>query len=559
MRLLHTGKLGFGVAGPSTCLAAIALALAIAAPAQASSGAFERTWGMDVVAGGGTGFEICTAAASCKTGTVGGLGGEFNPNGVATDGAGNVYVADFSNNRIQEFDCSGNFLRAWGKDVVAGGGTGFEICTAAGSCKAGASGGLGGEFNGPGADGVAADAAGNVYVADFFNRRIQKFDSSGSFLRAWGKDVVAGGGTGFEICTVAASCKAGLLSGGLGGELEPPGGVAADAAGSVYVADRFNHRIQKFDSSGSFQRAWGKDVVAGGGTGFEICTAAQSCKAGAIGGLGGEFNLPVVSDAAGSVYVTEQGNNRIQKFDSSGSFLRAWGKDVVAGGGTGFEICTVAASCKAGAYGGLAGEFIDPAGVATDAAGSVYVAELSNNRIQKFDSSGSFQRAWGKAVVAGGGTGFEICTVAGSCKAGAIGGLGGELNLPIGAATDAAGSVYVADTFNNRIQKFRGGTFEIVGLVGRILTLTVPGAGEIEVTDAAARRVSAAAKKKLLKPASATASGPGAVKVKLKLTKPAKKKLKRKGKVKVKAAITYTPTGGSAYTETAKLKVKKKK
>jgi len=95
---------------------------------------------------------------------------------------------------------------------------------------------------------------------------------------------------------------------------------------------------------------------------------------------------------------------------------------------------------------------------------------------------------------------------------------------------------------------------------GKKLSVEVPGAGTVEVTDAAdtsSRGASAAAKKKLLKPSSATASGAGTVTVALKLTKTAKGKLKSRGKVKVNAAITFTPTGGTANTETAKLKLKK--
>jgi len=577
MGALRRGKLGCAVSGLWVCLAALALA----APAHAASGTWERTWGMDVDVIGVTGFEVCTVAASCQAGLIGVQGGELStPEGVAADGAGNVYVSDLSNKRIQKFDSAGNFQRAWGKDVVTGGGTGFEVCTAAASCQAGSTGGLGGELSSPA--GVAADAAGNVYVADISNSRIQKFDSAGNFQRAWGKDVDTGGGTDFEVCTVAASCKAGSPLGGLGGELVSPDGVAADAAGSVYVADFSfsNSRIQKFDSAGNFQRAWGKDVVTGGGTGFEVCTAAASCKAGAEGGLGGELMSPsgVGVDVAGNVYVSDQFNHRIQKFDSAGNFQRAWGKDVDTGGGTGFEICTAPASCKAGLIGGLGGELNFPEGVAADAAGNVYVSDLSNQRIQKFDSAGNFQRAWGKDVDVGGGTGFEICTVAASCKIGSFAtALGGELRTPQDVAADGAGNVYVGDG-NSRIQKFAadpapspppsdgGGTtppsneFTIGKLKGKKLTLTVPGAGEVEVTDAAdqsARRASAAAKKKLLKPSSATASGAGTVTVKLKLTRTAKQKLKQRGKVKVNAAITFTPTGGPANTENAKLKLKK--
>src|SRR6266542_2925016 len=316
-----------GRTGVLALLACGALYFAVTGSAQAASGTWDRAWGKDVVATGGVDFEICTVAADCKAGSVGGLGGELNgPAGVVTDAAGNVYVADGSNQRIQKFDSSGGFLRAWGKDVASAGpgntGTGFEICVAANgdTCQAGTGGGLGGELNGP--NGVATDAAGNVYVAELTNSRIQKFDSSGGFLRAWGKDVVTGGGTGFEICTVAADCKSAAPSSGLGGEFNGPSSVAIDAAGNVYVADASNNRIQKFDSSSSFLRAWGKDVASAApgdtGTGFEVCVAANgdTCKAGTTGGLGGEFNNPagLATDASGNVYVADFASNRIQKF-----------------------------------------------------------------------------------------------------------------------------------------------------------------------------------------------------------------------------------------------------
>jgi sugar lactone lactonase YvrE len=468
-------------------LVVVGLALTVAAPAQGAA-TWERAWGKDVGTGGGTGFEICTVAASCQSGpdTPAEADSLWRPWATATDGAGDVYVAD-GNNQIQKFDSSGNFLRAWGKDVVETGspddtGTGFEICVAANgdTCRAGTSGALGGELRSP--DGVATDAAGNVYVADADNNRIQKFDSSGNFLRAWGKNVVATGspddtGSGAEICVAASgdTCQAGSV-GGAGGSVSYPNGVAADGAGNVYVAEDEGPRISKFDSSGSFLRAWGKDVIdpasAGNtGTGFEICVAGvNTCKEGDnTGALGGEIASArgVGTDAAGNVYVGDAENNRVQKFDSSGNFLRAWGKNVVATGspddtGNGAEICVAANgdTCQAGVEGGLGGELKEPFGVAPDASGDVYVADRFNNRIQKFDSSGNFLSTWGKDVVFAGpgntGTGFEVC-VSGTdtCQAGSNStALGGELNLPPGVATDPAGNVYVADASNNRVQKF---------------------------------------------------------------------------------------------------------
>ena len=353
------------------------------------------------------------------------------------------------------YGASGIWERAFGKDVVNGGGTGFEICTVASLCESGLSGTLGGEFSGPFA--VAVDSGGNVYVADGNNNRIQKFDASGNFLRTWGKDVDAvAAGTGFEICTVAANCKKGE-TGSLGGELGLPVGVALDGAGSVYVVDFGNKRIQKFDSSGNFQRAWGKDVATGGLTGAEVCSTAASCKAGVNGDLGGEFNSPngIGANPVGNVYVADANNNRIQKFDSAGNFQLTWGKDVDGGGSTGFEACSLAIGCKAGVAGALGGELNLPLGVAADSTGGVYVVDYGNTRMQKFDASGNFDRAWGKDVDTGGSSGAEICTVALNCKGANGGVLGGEFNLVNGVAVDPQGTVYASDAVNNmRIQAF---------------------------------------------------------------------------------------------------------
>jgi tripartite motif-containing protein 71 len=429
-----------------------ALILVFSSQAGAASGTWERSWGKGV--NGGAGFEVCTVASICQTGTNGALGGEIQTaSDVAVDGAGNVYVADTLNNRIQKYDSSGVWQRAWGRGV--NGGAGFEVCTVASSCLIGSTGTLGGEMNNPG--GVATDASGNVYVADFLNHRIQKFDSSGGFVAAWGKDVSNLAGTGFEICTVAANCQIGQL-GTLGGEMRFPVKVGTDASGNVYVSG--DQRIQKFNSSGVWERAWGKDVVAGNAeTGFEVCPTATpaSCQADNTGILGGEFDgaQDLATDASGFVYVADQVNNRIQKFNgATGAWNRAWGWDVDVGGGTtDFEICTVITNCQdSSTGGGLGGGMNSPAGVAVDGSGNVYVSETTGQRIQKFDSSGNWQRAWGKNVNGGGV--FGICTVASSCLAGSPGTLGGELNQATGLGTDASGNLYVAEQSSRRISKF---------------------------------------------------------------------------------------------------------
>ncbi|MBM3476011.1 MAG: hypothetical protein FJX75_22305 [Armatimonadetes bacterium] len=260
-----------------------------------------------------------------------------SPQGIAVDGAGNVYVADTWNHRIQKFDGSGAFLTKWGSE-----GTGD------------------GQFSFPSS--IAVGTSGNVYVADTDNHRIEKFDGSGTFLAAWG---VEGSGDG---------------------EFRGPRGIAVDATGNVYVGERLNYRVQKFDGSGTFLTTWGSF-----GTGD------------------GQFHFPegVAVDAAGNVYVADAASDRIQKFDGNGTFVSKWGS---RGSGD--------------------GQFYNPCGVAVDAAGNVYVTDV-NLRVQKFDGNGAFLTKWGAQ-----GTGR------------------GEFGWVNALAVDFAGNVYVADTGNCRVQKF---------------------------------------------------------------------------------------------------------
>ena len=257
--------------------------------------------------------------------------------------------------------------------------------------------------------GMAVDGSGNVYVADHYNHRIQKFDSNGAWVGQWGTNGSGNGQFDYPIDVAVDGLGnvyvadynnsriqkfdgAGVyqsqwgIYGSGNGEFNGPYGLAVDGLGNVYVADTYNNRIQKFDGSGVYQSQWG---VYGSGN--------------------SEFYYPygVEVDGGGNVYVADTYNHRVQKFDGSGAYLTQWG-----------------------GYGGGNGLLSYPAGLAMDSAGNVYVTD-TNSLVQKFDSNGAFLMQWG---------GF--------------GSNDGQFMYPYSVAVDGLGYVYVSDTYNHRIQKF---------------------------------------------------------------------------------------------------------
>jgi len=241
-----------------------------------------------------------------------------------------------------------------------------------------------------------------------------------------------------------------------------PGGIALDPTGNVYVADCNNHRIQKFDQSGNLLGVWGWGVQ-NGAPAFQTCTSG--CRAGTAGSGNRQFNEPygIAVGPSGDVYVADTDNNRIQRLSSSGAYLGKWGTlcDTDVSGPTGCD-----------------GNFEEPHGVAVDGSGNVYVMDTENDRVQKFNSGGSLLTIWGSNGSAPGyfrspyGLGVDA---AGNvyvadrvnyrmqkfdsngtflCKWGDSGDGAGDLDYPRGVAISARGDVYVADTYNDRIQKF---------------------------------------------------------------------------------------------------------
>lgn len=254
------------------------------------------------------------------------------PTDVAVDGSGNIYVVDQGNHRIQKFDSAGAYVSKFGTS-----GTGN------------------GQFNAPTA--IDFDSSGNIFVLDSGNNRVQKFDSSGTYVSQFG------------------------TSGSGNGQFSNPLDLTIDSSDNVYVSDTYNSRVQKFDSSGAYVLQFG---TSGAST--------------------GQFSNPIgiADDSSGNVYVVDSNNGRVQKFNSSGTYVSHFSTSLPIG------------------Y-----------GIAIDSSGNIYVSCIFTDVVKKFDSSGTYVSQFGSSGTSS-----------------------GALDEPWGINTGSAGSIFVADNNNVRIQKF---------------------------------------------------------------------------------------------------------
>jgi len=258
---------------------------------------------------------VTTFAGSIAPGSNNGTGAYasfFQPAGIAIDASGNLYVADANNNLIRKITLSG------------------VVTTLAGSGAAGNTNGpaSAATFNYP--EGVAVDASGNVYVADYGNNLVRQISPAGM------------------VTTLAGNTTQGNTNGvDTTAEFSQPTGVAVDAAGNVYVADYGNNVIRKI-SAGS------------------VTTLAGSGSPGSADGTGiaASFNgAPGIAvDAAGNIYVADYGNNAIRLISPAG------------------VVTTLAGAVGSSSTATL---FSHPYGVAVDVKGNIYVADYGNSTIQK--------------------------------------------------------------------------------------------------------------------------------------------------------------------------------
>jgi sugar lactone lactonase YvrE len=246
------------------------------------------------------------------------------------------------------------------------------------------------QFRGPTA--ITTDRAGNVYVVDRGNSRVQELTADGQFVRSFPtvsrptSDAVGPKGT-VDVTEFAANQIERFSPDGLTiipfgtkgsgpAQFRGPAGIATDGTGAIYISDIGNHRIQKFTSSGHFLMSFGDEVQLKQPTGLAI--------------------------ASDSIYVSDQNANQIVKFSTEGQVQTRWG-----------------------GYGTAHGQFERPTSLAVDASGNVYVADSFNNRIQKFSPSGQF-----------------------------LAELTGGFGEPSGVAVDRQGNIYVTDFRHDAVYKY---------------------------------------------------------------------------------------------------------
>lgn len=279
------------------------------------------------------------------------------PTGVATDGAGNVYITGASK-EVLKFTSRGTLVARW------------KVRT------------RNGKVGRPG--GIAIDRQNNVYVIDLKNLRVEKFTDRGRLLTEWrvapgpvasqlpsaiaadgrGNVYVAiGGRDSIEKYTPNGRFLLKFGSSGAGaGQLTQPSGIATDSAGNVYVAGLGTaQRVAVFTSDGAFIRAWGSNV---GGPGIDVCTVF--CVGAVQNGpddLEGPFGVAI--DRTGNVFVSDAVSRDVKIYSPAGAYLGQFG-----GRGRG------------------SGRFrFSPTGMAFDPRGDLYVLEF--RRVQKFGEPSS--------------------------------------------------------------------------------------------------------------------------------------------------------------------------
>jgi len=344
-------------------------------------------------------FFLASGVSAQTINTVAGNGGNaYSGNG------GQATAASLSDPEDARPDAAGNFFTSEFTNYVTRKITAAGVMNAYAGNNVAAFAGDGGQATAAEIDwsyGVAVDALGNVYCCDFYGQRIRKVNAAGVI------STVAGNGTGGFSGDGGQATAA---------EINGPASLAVDVNNNVYIGDWYNNVIRKITvATGKISTVAGTNVAGYNGDGIQA-TAAQL-----------QDPEGVAVDAAGNIYIADTYNYRIRKVAASTGLIST----VVGTGASGYNGDNIQATTAQLSF---------PRGVCVNTAGDLYIADQSQSRIRKV------------AV----GTGI-ITTYAGNGVGGFFGDGGpataAEFSSPCKAQVDAAGNVYIADLFNQRIRK----------------------------------------------------------------------------------------------------------
>ena len=373
--------------------------------------------------------------------------GLCDPEGVAVDLAGDLYIADSGNSRLLFYDSPLIYTG------VQGSGDTFADLEVGQTSFAHNMNNFGGTRALSMPAGVVTDPAGHLYVSDGANNRVLGWKRAANLATGAPADIVIGQLSFYTYaCTATRSglclshnCQS-LASCSSAGA----GGLAVDHSGNLYVADTYNNRVLEFDSpfaSGSVLRP--AHLVFGQNGKF----TSSGCSAGAKGLCAPSA---VALDSSGNLYVSDSGNNRVLEFNTPHKKTGAGSGDTVADrvfGQSDFDVSQCNSSASASAA-----TLCSPQALAVDSAANLYVADFGNNRVLEYNTplaataiAGSDDTTADTVFGQGGNFSASACAVPGSSLSPLTDdGLCG----PSGVALDSAGNLYISDSRNNRVLEY---------------------------------------------------------------------------------------------------------
>lgn len=377
-----------------------------------------------------------------------------SPSGIALDGSGNLYIADYGNDRIRRVDAAtgiittvagnGNFgfsgdggpatqaSLAYPTGVAVDSGSNLyftapddnrirRVAAATGIISTVAGNGSYG-FTGDGGlaimaslrspRGITVDSSGNLYVGDTYNQRIRRVDAATRIITT-----VAGNGANAFIGDGGPATSASLYN---------PVGIALDSGGNLYIADSYNQRVRRVDPSGIITTVAGNATYVFSGDGGPATEASLLYPAG------------VALDSGGNLYIADTYHQRIRLVGAASGVI-----NTLAGNGTSW-------------FSGDGGDATDASlysyGVAADNGGNLYIADTYNRRIRRVDTGGIISTIAGNGTAAFSGDGGPATSA--------------SIDLGFGVALDSSVNFYFADSRNLRVRRVAAATGIITTVAG---------------------------------------------------------------------------------------------